>query len=350
MNTASRFAIDLTEQGLVPDALIRKGIRFLLKQRLQEIYSNDTEKMADSQYEFIRQMQDSSIALVPDLANQQHYEVPSRFFEYVLGPHLKYSSAYWPSGATNLEQAELAGLEETVQHAQLFDGQRVLELGCGWGSLTLFMASKFPNSQITAISNSGSQRDFIESRAQKLNLNNIKIITRDMNEFDTENNYYDRIVSVEMFEHMRNWDVLYSKVARWLKPGGKFFKHIFVHRDVPYEFEDNGPGDWMSRYFFSGGMMPSDDLPLFFQKNLNLIKRWRWGGRHYAKTAEAWLSNMDQHREEILPLIQDTYGEQAASMWWSRWRLFFHACSELFGFENGQHWFVSHYLFEKPVR
>ncbi len=349
MNSASQLAFDLTEQGLVPDLVIRRGIRYLLKQRLKEIRANDIEEMAERLAGFFDQMKSSPLALVPEKANEQHYEVPAEFYTKVLGAYLKYSCAYWPEGTQNLIEAEIAGLNKTCEHADLHDGQDILELGCGWGSLTIWMATHYPNSRITAVSNSTSQRLFIEARAREQGLDNIQVITCDMNTFNTDGNQFDRIVSIEMFEHMRNWDQLYKKLASWLKPGGRFFKHIFVHRAVPYAFEDNGPSDWMSRYFFSGGMMPSDDLPLLFQGDLKLLRRWRWDGSHYEKTANAWLNNMDQHRDEIIPVFKSVYGAQSAEMWWTRWRLFFMACAELFGYDHGQEWFVSHYLFEKAA-
>ena len=347
MNSASQLAFDLTEQGLVPDSVIRRGIRILIKQRLKEIYASDTESMAELQHEFIEHMLNSPVALVPEKANEQHYEVPADFYLMSLGPNLKYSCAYWPENVTSLVDAEIAGLHETCLHADLKDGQEILELGCGWGSLTLWMAKNFPNSKITAVSNSNSQREHIEKHAKLQGISNISIITCDMNDFDIEQNRFDRIVSVEMFEHMRNWSELYKRVAGWLKPGGMFFKHIFVHRTAVYAFEDNGPSDWMSRHFFSGGMMPSDDLPLAFQNDLKFVRRWRWDGTNYEKTANAWLENMDRHQSEIMPLFVEIYGEQDAKKWWSRWRLFFMACAELFGYDNGQQWWVSHYLFEK---
>jgi len=350
MNSAGQLAFDLTEQGLVPDAVIRRGIRFLTKQRLKEINANNVEKMDELRQEFIEQMLTAPIALVPEKANEQHYEVPAEFYLMSLGPNLKYSSAYWPENVKTLADAETAALHETCLHADLVDGQEILELGCGWGSLTLWMAKHYPNSQITAVSNSNSQREHIENNARALGLENISIITCDMNNFDIDHNRFDRVVSVEMFEHMRNWPELYKRVSNWLKPGGKFFKHIFVHRTASYAFEDNGPSDWMSRYFFSGGMMPSDDLPLTFQNHLKIVQRWRWDGTHYEKTANAWLERMDMHQAELTPVFNDIYGEENTKKWWSRWRIFFMACAELFGYENGQQWWVSHYLFEKPAQ
>lgn len=348
MNNASQLAFDLTEQGLIPDIVIRRGIRHLVKQRLREIGNHDCELMAKNHNNFLEMMQQSSIALLPEKANEQHYEVPAQFYLRCLGPHLKYSSAYWPAGVSTLAEAEAAALAESCNHASLADGQDILELGCGWGSLTLWMAKHYPNSRITAVSNSHSQRDHIKKHARIHNLKNIQIITCDMNEFDTRPEHFDRVVSVEMFEHMRNWKSLYEKIAKWLKPGGMFFKHIFVHRTTPYLFEDNGPGDWMSRYFFSGGMMPCDDLPLCVKSDLNFEQRWRWNGAHYAKTTRAWLDNMNENRQEIQQLFTEVYGENEVQRWWVRWRLFFMACEELFAYDDGQQWWISHYLFSKP--
>jgi cyclopropane-fatty-acyl-phospholipid synthase len=283
---------------------------------------------------------------LPEKANEQHYEVPSDFFTHVLGSHLKYSSCYWNDNTRDLSEAEEEALIQTCIHAQLANDMDILELGCGWGSLTLWMAEHYPGSRITAVSNSSSQREFILNNADIRGLKNIEVITCDMNEFSTEQSF-DRIVSVEMFEHMRNHPALFNRVHDWLMPGGKFFMHIFVHRAVPYLFEDNDPSDWMSRYFFSGGMMPSDDLPLYFQDKLKFLQRWRWDGTHYQKTANAWLKNMDDYRDILWPVIENTYGKANAQQWWMRWRVFFMACEELFGYNNGQEWWVSHYLFER---
>lgn len=347
MYSASMLAFDLTEQGLVPDIVIRRGIRHLVKQRLSEIHSNDCEMTAQLKRAFIADMQNSPIALVPEKANEQHYEVPAAFYDLVLGPQQKYSCAYWSKGCEDLATAEAAALELTCKHAMLEDKQDILELGCGWGSLTLWMAEHYPGSHITAVSNSHSQRAHILKKLEERGLSNVEIITCDMNELDLGDGQYDRVVSVEMFEHMRNWPALYRRVANWLKPDGLLFKHIFVHRDVPYPFVDNDPSDWMSRYFFTGGMMPSDDLPLTFQDELRFVNQWRWDGTHYEKTANAWLANMDNHRREIMSLFANVYGHEYAQTWWVRWRLFFMACAELFGHGHGQQWWVGHYLFEK---
>lgn len=346
MSVASNRAIGWVEQGLVPDAVVRAGIRRLLQQRLEEIGSDDSAAAADRLAAFVEMMNQSPIAPIPDKANEQHYEVPAGFFAEVLGPHRKYSSCYWPPEAQTLEQAEAESLHITCERAQITDGLHILELGCGWGSLTLWMATHFPAAQITAVSNSHGQREYIESQVRALALDNVRVITADMNDFQCEERF-DRVVSLEMFEHMRNYRALFERVHGWLVPGGKFFMHIFCHRLVPYEFVERDASDWMSRYFFSGGIMPSDDLPLHFQDHLRLCRQWRWDGRHYETTLNSWLARMDERKQWVMPILRDTYADDA-DLWWMRWRLFFMACAELFGFNRGQEWWVGHYLFEHP--
>ena len=346
MGNSTTFALNLAEKGLLPDCVIRKGIRTLCETRLAEIAENDCELAQLKLQQFIHSMSRAEIAPLPEKANAQHYEIPAAFYDYCLGEHRKYSSCFWMPETRSLDEAEHIALAQTCAHARLQDGQAILELGCGWGSLTLWMASHYPKAKITGVSNSASQRAYILEQARARGLSNIQIITADMNVFDTEETF-DRIVSVEMFEHMRNYQRLYGNVARWLKPHGLFFKHIFVHRYTPYTFDVKAEDDWMSQYFFSGGMMPSDDLPLHFQDHLKLVDKWRWNGSHYEKTANAWLANMDKNAQALTPILKSIYGEQDAEMWRQRWRIFFMACAELFGYNQGQTWWVSHYLFSK---
>ena len=242
-----------------------------------------------------------------------------------------------------LDDAEEAALRLTCERAELQDGQAILELGCGWGSLSLWMAERYPHAQVTALSNSASQREHIEAQAAQRRLANLNVVTCDINTFETADRF-DRVVSVEMFEHLRNWPQAFARIARWLRPQGKFFMHVFAHREAPYAFVERDASDWMSKYFFSGGMMPSDDLALHCQDDLRVLHRWRWDGSHYARTAEAWLSNMDARRDLLMPVFEQTYAGQAA-VWWVRWRLFFMSVAELFGYERGQQWWVSQYLF-----
>ncbi|HTO46299.1 MAG TPA: cyclopropane-fatty-acyl-phospholipid synthase family protein [Burkholderiales bacterium] len=343
---AGSTLLRLAEQGLLPDVLLRAAIRRLLSERLHEIHAADPVQSAAESDRFAEALHAAPIALVPDLANAQHYEMPAEFFGEVLGVHRKYSSCLWSQGAATLDEAEAAALAVTAERAALADGQNILELGCGWGALALWMAARYPRGHITAVSNSHSQRDFIERTAHARGLRNLSVVTTDMNAFDPGARF-DRVVSVEMFEHMRNWPSLFRRVRRWLAPEGRFFMHVFVHRSTPYPFVDRGSGDWMSRFFFSGGMMPSDDLALRFQDDLRLTARWRWSGTEYARTARAWLEHLDARRHAVLPILQRTYGTQQAVRWFGRWRLFFLACEELFGYDHGREWWVSHYLFDR---
>ncbi len=345
-STKTSIALQLAEKGLLSDAVIRMGIRRLCQSRLREIAEQDCERTQANLIAFIEQMQLAEIAPLPEKANAQHYEIPAAFYQYCLGINRKYSSCFWLPDTQTLDEAEELALAQTCAHARLGGPLQILELGCGWGSLTLWMASHYPDAQITAVSNSASQREYILQQAKTRGLSNIHIITADMNVFDIDQTF-DRIVSVEMFEHMRNYALLYAKVARWLKPGGLFFKHIFVHRSTAYTFDVKAEDDWMSQYFFSSGMMPSDQLPLYFQDDLKIIDTWRWNGTHYQKTANAWLTNMDSHHAELTPVLQSIYGQADAERWRQRWRIFFMACAELFGYNQGQTWWVSHYLFSK---
>lgn len=336
----------LLEKDLIPDFLIRKGIRNLLKQRIKDETNADLEVQQQHFMNLLRTFRSSAIAVETKAANEQHYEVPTEFYLNVLGKNLKYSSGYWKNGNTDFDQSEDDMLELTCQRAELKDGMHILELGCGWGSLTLFMAEKFPNSRILGVSNSSTQRTHIEEMAKRRGLNNVSIITADINAFTTER-HFDRIVSVEMFEHMRNHAQLFEKISGFLKENGKMFIHIFTHKELTYLFEVKDETDWMSRYFFTGGMMPSDHYLLYFQEHFTIENHWRVNGMHYSKTSEAWLSKMDQHKNVIMPLFEKTYGRDQAVKWWVYWRIFFMSCAELWGYDHGNEWFVSHYLFRK---
>ena len=346
MSSVTARAVDWTETGLVPDTVIRAGIRRLLDRKLKEIHAGDVEKAAIIKNRFVRMMGESPIALVPHLANEQHYEVPAAFFSEVLGRHRKYSSCYWPTGVEDLEAAEEAALQLTVERAGIEDGMKVLDLGCGWGSLSLWIAEHFPNASVTSVSNSRSQHDHIRSAANNRGLDNIDVHVSDMNDFEAPGQY-DRIVSVEMFEHMRNYPELFRRISRWLKPDGRFFMHIFCHRTTPYEYIDKGPSDWMSRHFFSGGIMPSADLPMRIGGDLAVENHWQWNGEHYAKTLRAWLQRMDSRKRAIMPILEETYGRDQADRWRMRWRIFFMACEELFAYNGGTEWYVSHYLLKR---
>lgn len=336
----------ILNKDMIPDWMLRRGVHLLNKQRIREEREPNPQRQRARLMKMVEELRVSPIAIKTGEANEQHYEVPTEFFELVLGPHRKYSCCYYEKG-DSLEQAERRMLDLTIERARIGEKMKVLDLGCGWGSFTLYLAQKMPSVQITAVSNSRTQRRYIEGRCRQLKLKNVKVITADMNDF-TIREKFDRVVSVEMFEHMRNYDLLMKKVAGFLKPGGLLFVHIFVHREFCYPFEVRDETDWMSKYFFAGGIMPSQDLLLFFQKDLRIESQWHVDGTHYQQTSEHWLENMDRHRERIAELFAETYGADQALTWIVRWRLFFIAVAEFFGTDRGREWFVSHYLFRKP--
>ncbi len=343
---AATGLLGLAERGHLPDALVRLGIRRMCAQRLQEESRGGAEVQAERFARRIAELRESPVAIHTDAANRQHYELPPGFFEQCLGPRLKYSSCYYPTGNETLAEAEDAMLALYCERAQLADGHDILELGCGWGSLTLWMAEHFPNSLITAVSNSRPQREHIEARCRERGFANVSVITCDVNQLALDTDQFDRCVSIEMFEHMRNYDALLARVGTWLRPGGKLFVHIFCHRTLLYPFETEGDDNWMGRHFFTGGLMPSADTLAFFQRNLHLDQRWLLDGRHYQRTANHWLEMQDARRDVVMPILREAYGD-AAELWAQRWRMFWMACAELFGYDDGQQWMVAHYRFNR---
>lgn len=333
----------LAERGLLPDALLRLGVRRLCARRLEQERSGGLQAQAQRVQQHLAQLRSSELALHAEAANAQHYELPPEFFVHCLGPRLKYSSAYYPTGHESLAEAEEAMLVLYGERAQLQDGQDILELGCGWGSLTLWMAQRYPHARICAVSNSNLQRAHIESRCRERGLVNVTVITRDVNRLELPAAGFDRCVSIEMFEHMRNYETLLARIACWLRPQGKLFVHIFAHRTLPYRFETTGEDNWMGRHFFTGGQMPASDTLLWFQRDLQVEHHWQLDGTHYQRTADHWLENQDRHRAQVLAVLRRFYGEDQARLWFQRWRMFWMACAETFGYDQGREWLVAHY-------
>ncbi len=337
-------AINAVERAPLPDAMTRAGVDFLVGRTRRRL----SRATAEDEIRFAETMPAYSIAEHADDANAQHYEVPAEFFALVLGPRRKYSCCLYPEASTTLEQAETFALDETMLHADLRDGHSILELGCGWGSLSLTMAQRFPNARIVAVSNSQSQRAFIEARARERNLCNLAVVTADMNAFVTPDRH-DRIVSVEMFEHMSNWRALLGRARDWLAPDGRLFVHVFTHRAMPYRFETADKSDWIAQHFFTGGIMPSRGLIGRFSDLFAIEREWRWNGGHYARTASDWLARFDANVDRIDVILRQVYGADA-SLWRRRWRLFFLATAGLFGHADGEEWGVSHYRLAPSAR
>lgn len=340
------FIDDMLARDIFPEWAIRWGIREFLKKKTRTETEPTIELQQQRLMRFVEELRQSPIAIETQAANEQHYEVPSEFFLKVLGPRLKYSCGWWDANATTLAQSEEAMLQLYCERSGVQDGMRILDLGCGWGSLSLWLAEKYPNATITGLSNSRTQKQFIDGRAKEKGFNNLTILTGNIAEYEMQASF-DRIFSIEMMEHMKNYAALFQKVSGWMAPDAKLFVHIFTHRFFAYHYEDKDGTDWMTRYFFSGGTMPSADLFHYFQEHLILENQWAVSGAHYEKTSNAWLENMHRHEKELKPLLASTYGEAEMTRWWVYWKVFFMACAELWGYHGGDEWFVSHYLFHK---
>ena len=345
------WLIESCERGRLPDVMIRFGMRQLMRQRLRDEAANDGELRSQRLNRLLDELRASPIAVETQAANTQHYEVPASFFHAHLGPHLKYSCCLYPTGNEDLAQAEAAMLECYAERAELANGQRILDLGCGWGSLSLWLAARYPGAQIVALSNSQGQRAFIEARAAEKGLRNLTVVTGNIVDFEFDRTQlgdgFDRVVSIEMFEHMKNYGLLLAKIARWMRAEAKLFVHIFAHRTLAYHFEVKDGSDWMSKYFFTGGTMPSEALLLNFQDDLKMERQWWVSGTHYERTANHWLAALDAARERVVPMLTNTYGAADAAIWLQRWRMFYMAVAELFGYANGNEWGVAHYRFTK---
>lgn len=338
------FAINTAERAPLTDGMTLAGIDFLCGRTKRRLAASSSEEESA----FVETMGQFPVATHTDEANRQHYEVPAEFFALALGSQRKYSCCLYPTADTTLDQAESFALAETVKHAAIKDGMTILELGCGWGSLSLYLARHFPNSRVVSVSNSASQRAYILDMASQAGLTNLTVITADMNDFTTDEQF-DRVVSVEMFEHMSNWRTLLERVLTWVKPDGRLFLHVFTHKDRSYRFDQDDPADWIAHHFFTGGIMPSHDLPHRFSDLFAVENEWRWSGTHYRRTALDWLENFDRHIDSIQPILTQVYGKDA-SLWQRRWRLFFLATAGLFGHDNGDVWGVGHYLLAPATR
>ena len=337
------FDIEAVARGEVPDRALRTMLRFGLAAELRRRGTGGASEEGLRKAEFVSALRASPIAVHAEAANEQHYELPPAFFQIFLGRHLKYSSGFWPEGVSDLDGSERAMLDLVAERAGLADGQKILDLGCGWGSFSLYAAARFPNARITGLSNSAPQRRFLEGLAAARGLGNVRFITANVAEWQPAETGFDRVVSVEMFEHMRNWGELLRRIAAWLEPSGRVFLHVFSHDRLAYALE----GNWMADRFFTGGIMPSDDLILSFQDDFVVKDRWRVDGRHYARTCEEWLVRIDERRAEAERILAESGDPKRAAIALAEWRLFFLSCAETFGVAEGREWMVSHALLER---
>ncbi|KAJ8328394.1 hypothetical protein QVD99_000900 [Batrachochytrium dendrobatidis] len=346
---ASSVYEPILDTGYVPDMLLRMGIRSLLAKRSASLTYPTASAADQTKTAYIKLLKDrESIAIHTKEANEQHYELPTEFFQLCLGERLKYSSCLFEEGAKSLEDAEKAMLDLYCVRSGVKDGMRILDLGCGWGSLTLYLANKYPKSSVVGLSNSASQRDYILDQAKQRSLTNVTIHTADIVEFEMDAEF-DRIFSIEMFEHMKNYQTLLAKVSKWLEPiNGKLFIHVFAHKSMPYDFKTDEDNSWMAKFFFTGGTMPSQDLFMWFQRDLHVVDRWTINGQNYGKTSQEWLQRMDHNKQKIIPIFESVYGsKEQAYVWFHRWRLFYLSVAETFNYNDGEEWFVVNYLLER---
>lgn len=334
--------MELAEKRRMPDIAIRFGIKRLLRERLNIEHDKAGDDKPAALARFIELMKAGPVAVATDIANKQHYEVPAKLFETFMGPHLKYSCGWWTTSETTLAESEEAMLHLTCARAGIQNGMDILDLGCGWGSLSLWMAENYPDSRITAVSNSSTQKKYIDARGYE----NLQVITTDMNDFNIDQRF-DRVVSVEMFEHMRNWPELLRRICGWLKDDGRLFIHIFAHRQLAYLFNEAGRNNWMSENFFQEGMMPAEQLLHLIDDHMEVESNWTINGRHYARTLRAWLEKIDRNSKAAIDILGKHHGREEARLQFGRWRIFFMACEELFAFNGGEEWFVAHYLLKK---